>query len=207
MRVIALTGGIGSGKSRVAALLRELGAAVISADELAREVTRRCRPAYHAVVEAFGPEVVGPDGELDRRALARRVFADPDARRRLEAITHPAIMAEMAARLAALGSAPEPPPAVVLEIPLLFETGRERDFEQVWVVTAPDEVRLRRVVERDGLPPEEVRARMCAQLPQEEKARRAHVVIDNGGDWEATERQVRAAWQRWVLAGCDAGGR
>lgn len=199
MKVIALTGGIGSGKSRVARLLGELGAAVISADEIAREVTAPGTPAHRAVVEAFGPEVLLADGSLDRRALAARVFADEEARRRLEAITHPEIRREMARRLEALRSGSPPPPAAVLEIPLLFETGRQHEFDEVWVVWAPREARISRVMARDGVRREDVEARMRAQLPLEEKVKLADVVIDNGGGWEETVRQVRDAWRRRVL--------
>jgi dephospho-CoA kinase len=208
MQVIGLTGGIGSGKSRVAHLLAELGAAVISADAVAREVTRPGTPAYRAIVACFGPGVVRPDGELDRRALAARVFADPEERRRLEAITHPAIRREIRRRVEALRCAPQPPPAVVLEIPLLFEGGGYRECDQVWVVTAPEPVRVARVMERDGVERAEVEARMRAQWPEEEKVRRAHVVIDNSGCWAETERQVREAWRRCVLdrsPGCRPG--
>lgn len=208
MRVICLTGGIGSGKSRVAALLRQLGAAVISADEVARELSRPGTDVHRAIVAAFGPDVVAADGTLDRRALGRRVFADPEARRCLEGITHPAIRKEMEQRLAALRAAPDPPPAVVLEIPLLFETGGRYPCDQVWVVYAPEEVRVARVMARDGLSRDEVLARMRAQWPLEEKVRRADVVIDNGGPWEDAERQVRTAWARLTrAAGLDAPGR
>lgn len=208
MWVLGLTGGMGSGKSRVAQLLARLGAAVISADEVARWVTRPCQPAYHRIVARFGPEVVLPDGTLDRRALARRVFADPEERKVLEEITHPEIRREMLRRLEELRRQPQPPPAAVLEIPLLFETGGREAYgcHQVWVVYAPEEVRLARVVARDGLTPEEVRARFRAQLPLEHKVALADVVIDNSGAWEDTERQVRAAWERLGQAGTGCQG-
>lgn len=200
MVVLGLTGGIGSGKSRVAELLARLGAAVISADQVARDVTRPCRPAYHEIVDRFGPGVVLPDGTLDRRALARQVFADPKARRRLEEITHPEIRREMGRRLGELRAAGDPPPAAVLEVPLLFEAGGREAYgcDEVWVVYAPEEVRIARVMARDGLSRDEVLARLRAQLPLEEKVRRADTVIDNSGAWEETERQVRAAWDRLV---------
>lgn len=203
MRIICLTGGIGSGKSRVAAALRALGAAVISADEVARELTRPGSHVFRAVVDAFGPGVLAPDGTLDRRALGRRVFADPEARRRLEALTHPAIRDEMARRLAALREAVPPPPAAVLEIPLLFETGGAYPCDEIWVVYAPEDVRVERVMVRDGLERQEVLARLRAQWPLEAKRARADVVIDNSGPWEETEAQVRAAW---AGAAARAGG-
>lgn len=196
MRIVCLTGGVGSGKSRVAALLGQLGAAVLSADEVARALLQPGTDAFRAVVQAFGPEVLSPDGSLDRRALARRVFADPAARRRLEAITHPAIRAELLRRLAELRAATAPPPVVAVEIPLLFETGARYPCDEIWVVYAPEEVRIQRVMARDGLTRDEVVARLRAQWPLEDKLPLADVVIDNGGPWEETERQVRRHWQR-----------
>lgn len=193
---IGLTGGIGTGKSSVARLLAELGAAVLDADDVARRVVEPDGPAYDAVVSRFGPGVLGPDGRIDRAALADIVFADPAARRDLEAIVHPAVRAEIDRRIEALRRLPEPPAVVVVEIPLLFEAGRAADFDQVWVVYAPDEVAAARASARSGLDPERVRARQQAQWPIAEKVRRADVVIDNGGDWAQTEAQVRAAWRR-----------
>lgn len=191
---IGLTGGIGTGKSRVARLLADLGAAVIDADALARQVVEPGGPAYDGVVARFGPEILRPDGTIDRAALAAVVFSDPDARRDLEALVHPAVRVETQRRLAELESGADPPPAVVVDIPLLFEAGREGDFDQIWVVYAPDAVALDRAAARDGADPEQIKARMRAQWPIEEKVRRAHVVIDNSGDWDATEAQVRRAW-------------
>ncbi|HEY8449992.1 MAG TPA: dephospho-CoA kinase [Bacillota bacterium] len=196
MIVIGLTGGIGTGKSRVARLLGELGAEVLSADQIAREVVEPGRPAYAAVVARFGPEVVARDGTIDRRALAERVFSDEQSRKDLEAIVHPAVRAETAARLAALRARPDPPAVVVVEVPLLFEAGRERDFDEVWVVRADEATAVRRAASRDGVDEEHIRARLRAQWPLEEKVRRADVVIDNDGDWEATAEQVRRHWRR-----------
>ncbi|QIA28151.1 dephospho-CoA kinase [Thermaerobacter sp. PB12/4term] len=197
--LIGLTGGIGSGKSSVAAMLASLGAAVVDADAIARAVVEPGEPALARLVEAFGPGILRPDGTLDRRALGRRVFGDDAARKTLEGIVHPAIRKRTWDRIGALMAAGSHP-AVVWDVPLLFEVGAEKLVDQVWVVTAPRAVRLQRLRQRDpDLSPEELERRMAAQMPLEEKAARAHVVIDNGGDLEATRRQVEAAWRRHVL--------
>ena len=197
--LIGLTGGIGSGKSAVARLLASLGAAVVDADAVARQVVEPGEPALARLVEAFGPEILHPDGTLDRRALGRRVFRDEAARRTLESIVHPAIRARTWEQIQSLMAAGRYP-AVVWDVPLLFEVGAEGLVDQVWVVTAPQAVRLERLRRRDpDLSVEELERRMAAQMPLEEKAARAHVVIDNGGDWDATRRQVEGAWRRYVL--------
>lgn len=193
---IGLTGGIGTGKSRVARLLAELGAAVIDADTLARQALEPGGGAFDDVVARFGPEIVRADGTIDRAALAAVVFHDPRARRDLEALVHPVVRAEADRRLAELQRQPQPPAVVVFDIPLLFEAGREHDFDQIWVVYAPDDVAVARAAARDGADPEQIRARLRAQWPIDEKVRRADVVIDNSGEWAATEAQVRRAWAR-----------
>ncbi|ADU50549.1 dephospho-CoA kinase [Thermaerobacter marianensis DSM 12885] len=207
--LIGLTGGIGSGKSAVARMLVELGAAVVDADAIAREVVEPGQPALTRLVEAFGEDILTPSGELDRRALGRRVFRDEQARQVLERIVHPAIRRRTWERIGAL-LAQGRHPAVVWDVPLLFEVGAEGLVDQVWVVTAPRHVRLERLRRRDpDLSVEELERRMAAQMPLEEKAARAHVVIDNSGDLETTRRQVQAAWRRFVIGsapGPDAPG-
>jgi dephospho-CoA kinase len=192
-RVIGLTGGIASGKSTVARILRELGAKVIDADQLARDVVAPGRPALAEIVAAFGPEVLAPSGELDRAALGKRVFADRDARRRLEAITHPRIaqaaQAEAAAHLAA-GHAP-----VFYEAALLVENGAHRTLPALWVVVAHEDLQLARMRARDGLDESAGRARLAAQAPLADKLAAATLVIDNNGDEAALRAQVTAAWQ------------
>lgn len=203
---IGLTGGIASGKSTVSRMLRELGAPVIDADAIVHALQEPGGPAYGPIVAAFGPSVVGPDGRLDRRALARQVFADPDCRRRLEAIVHPLVAAEMERELAAYARAGRP--AVVLDVPLLFEAGLDRQVDQIWVVYVDPETQVRRLRERDGLTEAEARQRLAAQWPLNEKAARAHVVIDNRGDLAATRAQVEAAWARVLeAAGRGPGGQ
>lgn len=192
---VGLTGGIASGKSLVAGMLRDLGAAVVDADRIAREVVAPGGPAYEEVVGAFGPGIVRPDGTLDRPVLAARIFADPAARRRLNALTHPHIrrrMAEEAARLAAASDAP----VIVFDIPLLLETtdGRDLGLDGIIVVFADDEVRVRRLMARDGLSEEAARGRLAAQMPLRDKVARAGWVIDNNGTPEDTRRQVKRVW-------------
>ncbi len=190
--VIGLTGGIGSGKSSVAAMLRELGATVIDADQLAREAVAPGTPALQAIVARFGPETLTPSGELDRRALGRRVFADEEARRALNAIVHPEVAALAAQRMSdALASGA---PLVVYDVPLLYENGLEQSLPEVVVVWARPETQRSRIARRDRLSPEEIEARLAAQLPLADKVARADRVIDNDGDLEATRAQVRALY-------------
>lgn len=188
MRLVGLTGGIASGKSTFAAALRALGAPVVDADQLAREAVAKGSPGLAQVVAAFGAEVLGPDGALDRRRVAARVFADPAARARLEAIVHPAVRALFRAerdRLAAAGA-----PLAFYDVPLLYEAGLEREVELVVVVWAPRAAQLARLAARDRLAPAEAEARLAAQLPLDEKARRADAVVVNDGERAALEAKA-----------------
>jgi dephospho-CoA kinase len=180
LRIVGLTGGIASGKSAFAAALRDLGAPVIDADALARDAVRRGSAALQEVVRQFGPGLVGPDGELDRKAMAAVVFADPGARARLEAIVHPVVRAGVAAETARL--AREGHSIAFYDVPLLYERGLDREVDCVVVVHAPPALQLARLQARDGLAPAEARARLDAQMPIDEKARRADVVVTNEGD-------------------------
>jgi dephospho-CoA kinase len=179
MRVIGLTGGIATGKSTFSALLRARGAPVVDADALARAVVEPGRPALAEIARTFGPELLQPDGTLDRKRLGDRVFADPTARRRLEGITHPAIRAAMVAETLRLAG--EGHDLVFYDAPLLYEVGLDAVLDAVVVVWAPVEVQRRRLTERDGLSPAEADARLAAQLPVDDKAARADVVIENAG--------------------------
>lgn len=176
---VALTGNIASGKSAVAACWAELGVPVVSADELARRAVEPGTSGLTRVLEEFGDAVRAADGTLDRAALRARVVVDPDARRRLEEILHPDIWALRSEWLEARRR--EGAPLVVAEIPLLFETGREGDFDVTVLVDAPAEVRLRRLVDLRGLPSREARALMAAQMDPALKRARAHHVLDNAG--------------------------
>ncbi len=179
VRVVGLTGGIASGKTTFAAALRARGVPVVDADALARAAVAPGSPALAEIARAFGPDVLAADGTLDRRRMADLVFADPDARRRLETITHPAVrraMAEETARLAAAGHE-----LVFYDTPLLFEVGLDRTLDSVVVVWAPPDVQRARLAARDGLGLAEADARLAAQLPIDEKAARADFVVENAG--------------------------
>lgn len=187
MRRIALTGGIATGKSYVARTLRALGVPVIDADVLARAVVERGTPALAAIRARFGDDVTQPDGTLDRKRLADIVFRDPAARRDLEAITHPAVRAGIEAFFASL---PQETAFAVADIPLLYETGREKDFDRVIVAACPPDMQIARVMSRDGATREEAERRLAAQLPIDEKVGRADDVIWTTGTHEETDKQV-----------------
>ncbi|HET7752287.1 MAG TPA: dephospho-CoA kinase [Anaeromyxobacteraceae bacterium] len=182
MRIIGLTGGIGSGKTAFSALLRARGAAVINADRLARDVVAPGSPGLAEIVSTFGEEVLDASGGLDRKRMAARVFSDRDARVKLEKIVHPLVRAAMADEVQRLSEAGTP--LVLYDVPLLYEAGRERDVDAVVVVWAPHEAQLARLAARDGLSAAEAEARMAAQLPLDEKARRADFVVVNDGTLE-----------------------
>jgi dephospho-CoA kinase len=179
VRVVGLTGGIATGKSTFAAELRARGAPVIDADALARAAVAPGTPALAEIARAFGPAVLAPDGALDRKRMGAIAFADPAARRRLEAITHPAVRAAMLAETARLAAAGHP--LAFYDVPLLFEIGLDRELDSVVVVYAPSAVQEERLARRDGLSPAEAAARLAAQLDVEEKAARADFVVENSG--------------------------
>ncbi len=192
MKLIGLTGGIGTGKSTVSAMLRELGATVIDADEAARAVVEPGTGGLSRVAEEFGPEVLASDGSLDRHRLAAIVFASEERRRRLQEITWPLVAAWMAEQtLLALNRGEE---VIVHDIPLLFENpARRAAYELVVLVYAPPDVALARLIAR-GLSEADARARIAAQMPIEEKRSLADLVIDNSDGIESTRGQVRRAW-------------
>lgn len=189
MRRIGLTGGIGSGKSTVAQLFADLGAQVIDADAIAREVVEPGSEGLAALIDAFGPRILSRDQSLNRQALADIVFADPHARQTLNGITHPRIAARTAELIAAL-----PDDAVLIhDVPLLVELNMQSAYDLVVVVDAPDELRVKRLVDR-GHTPEDARARIAAQAPRQQRLAVADILIDNAGDLEDLSRQVRSAW-------------
>jgi len=196
MFVIGLAGGIGTGKSEVARLLRQLGAEVLDADRVGHEVYRPGTEGWRRVVEAFGPEVVGPDGQIDRKRLGSLVFGDPSALARLNAIVHPVMYRIMEERLEAMRR--RGVRVAVLDAAILLEAGWRPLVDEVWVVTAPEEVAVERAVRRTGLDPEAIRARLRAQMPQEERIRYADAVIDNSGDLEHLRAQVLTLWNERV---------
>jgi dephospho-CoA kinase len=190
MRIFGLTGNIGSGKSTVAAMLREAGIPVLDADRISREVTAPGGRAYDDVVQAFGGEIVRKDGTIDRKRLGEIVFADPASRERLERITHPAILEAMREAIAGIGR--EGHRAVVVEATLIHESGRKGLFEAVISVTCDRETAISRLAARDGMSRVQAEARLRAQMDADRKAGASEYVIDNSGGIESTRRQVVA---------------
>ncbi len=200
-RVIGLSGGIGTGKSTVAGILARLGAVVIDADAIVHELQAPGTPMLAEIAAAFGGEVLRPDGSLDRARLGELVFRDPEARRRLGQLVHPAVGAEMRRRLDAAREAGVG--LVVLDIPLLFE-GRKAGtgsasllgFDATVLVYAPEALQIERQLARDGHGRDEALRRVRSQMPIEEKRALADFVIDNSGSLAETERQVRELYER-----------
>ncbi len=201
--VVGLTGGIGTGKSRVAELLRELGAAIECSDLIVRELQQPGGEVLAAIVAEFGSEMRLPSGELDRAKLGERVFNDDPARLRLGNLIHPAVYRELLRRMEAHRAASVP--VIVLDIPLLLEgrrsgrgSGALLPFDVIVVVYADEATQLERVQARDGLSREEALARIGSQVPIEEKRAMADVVLENSEDWAATEKQVRELYEGWA---------
>jgi dephospho-CoA kinase len=189
---IGLTGGIGSGKSVVAEMLAARGAAVVNADHVGHETYRRGTESHLRIVSAFGPEIVGPDGEIDRAKLGRRVFQDSNARRRLQSIVWPAMRRMMKDRLDELrdqGAA-----VAVLEAAVLIEADWLSLVDEVWLVSASKAAVRQRLVEIKGLTPDEAEARVNAQISDDERRRHAKAVIENSGTLEELEREVDRLW-------------
>ena len=193
MKLVGLTGGIGAGKSSVSARLAARGAVIVDADAIVREVQATGTPVFDAIVERFGPGVVGPDGELDRPALAAIVFPDPEALKELNALVHPAVGVEVLRRVDEQRGTDR---VVVLDVPLLVESGRYR-ASGVIVVDVPPEVAVERLVRDRGMTEEDARARMARQVSREERRARADLVIDNSGPPEALQEAVDRAWA-WI---------
>jgi dephospho-CoA kinase len=191
MLLVGLTGGIGSGKSTVARMLEGRGAIVFDADALAREAVEPGSPGHDAVVQRFGANVLLPGGELDREALASVVFADPAARRDLEAIVHPEVRRLLAERCEAHAASDR---VVVFSAPLLVETGMHTAFEVLVVVSAPVSTQVERLLRDRGMSEEQVRARIAAQAPSEDKAAVADVLLDNDGTLDELREQVDRLW-------------
>jgi dephospho-CoA kinase len=192
LKLIGLTGGAGSGKSTVSAMLKELGAAVIDADQATHAVYEPGSPGFEAVMGEFGPEYVR-DGRIDRARLGELVFHDKDARRRLNAIVHPLVREWMAARtVEAVEGGSE---VVVQDVPLLFENGLAGLYSTVVLVYVPEQLQVKRLIDGRGLTHERARAMIAAQMPIEEKRKLAPHVIDNTGSQEETRRQVDQIWR------------
>jgi dephospho-CoA kinase len=196
--VLGLTGGIAVGKSTVGRMLSELGADLIDADQLSREVVLPGAPALAAIVNRFGADICDDKGRLDRKRLGALVFADSQARADLEAILHPAIANLSQHRF--LRARQAGAKLIVYEAALLIETGRHRDMDRVLVVVADEQVRLRRLTERDGFSREQASARIASQMPQQQKRQVADFVVDNSRTIDETRKQVEQVWQTILAA-------
>ncbi len=197
MIVIGLTGNIGSGKSTVARRLAGLGAKILDADQVARKVVLPGSACLEEIVREFGRVILNDQGGLDRKKMADVVFVDPEARTKLNNIIHPWIIKEINGEITRfkerqelLGGAG----VLVLDAPLLIETGLQHNVDEVWVVKVDLKEQLQRLARRDGLAPEDVMNRLDAQLPQEEKLKYAHRIIDNSGEPDATIKQIDQHW-------------
>ncbi|MEF3275497.1 MAG: dephospho-CoA kinase [Chloroflexus sp.] len=207
--LIGLTGGIACGKSTVLAMMAALGARTIDADRVTHRLQQPGTPVYQAIVAAFGPQILTtPGGAIDRRKLGEIVFNDPAALKRLEAIVHPAVRAEIRQFLNEVANAgvyhtrlrPVERPIVVIDAIKLIESGWADECDQVWVVTCTPEQQIERLMKTRSLSLAEAQARVAAQPPQASRLSRADVVIDNSGSPEQTRTQVEAAWQQALIA-------
>lgn len=193
MKRIGLTGGIASGKSTASAILRHLGARIIDADAIAHRLMEPGGPLYEAYRAHFGAGVILPDGQLDRRRIGQIAFADPAEKRWLDAAAHPVIRAAMQQELTEAEAAGEP--VVVLDIPLLFETGWQTHVDETWLIDVPGPLQLARLQKRNGYSREEAERRIAAQLPLAEKRQLADVIIDNSGTEEELSEKLRCLWK------------
>lgn len=193
MFVVGLTGGIGSGKTAASDYLASLGITVVDADLASRVIVEPGQPALAAIEARFGAEVIAADGTLDRRALRERVFADPEQRKALEAITHPAIGAEIMRQLQASRS-----PYTVLVSPLLLETSQHRMAQRILLIDVPEALQVARTTSRDEVPAAQVEAIMAAQMPREEKRARADDIVVNDGDLSHLQAQLDTLHARYL---------
>lgn len=192
MKIIGLTGGIGSGKSTVSAILKEQGYRVVDADELSREVSRKGSPLLRLLVREFGIEIIREDGELDRKKLADIAFESQHGTRRLNELVQTAILVRAIEIFNELRISGETE-VCFFDVPMLFEAGWNKFTDSVWLVTAPEDIRLKRVVHRDHSRRREVLARMRLQMSEEEKIARADRILDNSGSEESLRAQVLEA--------------
>lgn len=193
--IAGLTGGIASGKSTIARFFSEVGAQVVDADKIAREVVKPGTPGYDAVVAFFGRTILLPDGDIDRKRLGEIIFNDPDKKASLDAIVHPLVF-ERSAEMIAQIAAETPDAVVIMDVPLLIEANMGRDFEEMIVVYVPETIQLERLMNRDGIDEQAAMARIRSQMPIEEKRRRATVVIDNSGTLFESRRRALAVFNR-----------
>lgn len=194
MKVIGLTGGIATGKSTAATILRELGASIVDADELAREIVRPGQGAWREIVNAFGSRILRADKTIDREKLRRTIFQDEQARRRLESITHPRIRALAKQKIKKLAA--EGAQIIIYDVPLLFENQVHHWLRPVILIACDSAIQKRRLQQRDGLSEREIEQHLSAQMPLGEKRKLADFVIENDGDLRELKRQVREVWEK-----------
>lgn len=202
MLKVALTGGAGTGKSTVLQIFQELGASILDADRIAREVVAKGKPAWEELRRTYGPEFFGEDGELNRARMASLVFADPEARGVLEKIVHPRMIREIEARLEEMEQQGER--VAIVECAVLFECGMQDGYDRIVVVYAEPEDQVQRLADRDHRDPGVITGILAAQLPMQEKMARADYVVDNRGSLDQTRRQVENIWrqlQKIILTG------
>jgi len=195
MKVIGLTGGIASGKSTVSSVLKNLGAYIIDADVIAREVVVPGHPAWQQIVQAFGEKILLDDGNINRRKLADRVFHDEAARKKLNQITHPWIIKEVEKKIGEIG-AMDRQAVIVVDAPLLIEAGMVDLVDQVWLAALPEELQVTRLTQRDHTSREEAIHRISAQMPLVEKQKYAHHIIDTSGSLADTVNQIHVLWNQ-----------
>lgn len=191
--IIGLTGTIGSGKSTVSARLAKLGALVLDADTISREAVKKGADGLNKIAEVFGKEVIDANGELDRKALAGIVFSDESKRLILNGIIHPQVLKALKERTHG-EKALNPDRMIVWDVPLLIEVGWVEYVDSVWLVTAPEQTRINRIMARDGCTIKQAQSRICAQMSEEEKARFSNEIIDNGGSLEQLYQRVDALY-------------
>ncbi|MEG6522377.1 dephospho-CoA kinase [Desulfotomaculum sp. 1211_IL3151] len=195
--IIGLTGNIASGKSTVGRYLQSLGAKVIDTDRIAREIVLPNTPALKEIVSSFGSGVLNEDLTLDREKLAAIVFNDPQARKKLEHITHPRIEEEIRRQIKYF-SRVDPSSVIILEVPLLIEVGWHKWVDQVWLVTVDEGVQIDRLIQRDELSLEQAKGRIASQMPQQEKMKHADVIINNSNSPERVKEKIKALWDNLV---------
>ena len=195
MVIAGLTGGIASGKSTVSVFLEDAGAIIVDADKIAREVVQKDRPAWQEIVSSFGQSILLPDGEINRILLGDIIFNDPARKQVLNRIIHPEVIAETATRLAEIEKN-QPSAIVILDVPLLIESGMDTGLSDIIVVYVPEPVQIQRLMIRDALTQAQAQARIRSQMPIEEKKQRATIVIDNSGSREDTRNISLIVYQR-----------
>lgn len=193
--IIGLTGGIASGKSTVSRMLEENGAKIIDADRIARQAVQKGMPAWEKIIAYFGREILDGDGEINREHLGKIIFNNKEKKQRLNAIVHPVVMKETQ-RLIESFQKLAPESLIVLDVPLLLETGMDNGLSDIVVVWVPEAIQLERLMKRDHLSPADAQSRIASQMPIDEKRKKATLVIDNSGDLEQTKQQVLSVYNR-----------